>query len=371
MQYDINDLLESHRLNPNDETLLSKIALHYINHIDDKKDLDYLNKAYQTKTTAFTINNYAHHLTVEYGEQEKALEIIKCIDEIPINSFYPYATYAQILFSTGQIDNPNNISQQSHHKIIELSQIALNKFNNLPTEYQYNQFDKKIFLKNNIIVSQIMTGQFDTVHKLFNEIYQDIEFAHKHLSSFHDSNDIYEWHDKILLNHIYFYLSEGNRSNVYRLLALIKQRDNIDDLDIAYVYSLLNDDKSCFELIGLNDPDVFDVNNLNISFDAIWYLIYQHYPTLWLSKIKHEIQTNINWLDEEKRNFNSNWQKSDINNHKDILAFYQGAINHYRRFLTQGKPDKPNTDIKKLLNYFWSCYLFGCSLHHNLPNDDI
>ncbi len=42
-----------------------KIALHYITHIDDKKYLDYLNKAYQAKATAFTINNYAHHLAGE------------------------------------------------------------------------------------------------------------------------------------------------------------------------------------------------------------------------------------------------------------------------------------------------------------------
>ncbi len=155
-----------------------------------------------------------------------------------------------------------------------------------------------------------MAGQFDTIDRLFDDIYQDIEFAHKNLGSFHDLNDIYEWHDKIFLNHVYFYLLDDNHSKVYELLALIKQLDNTDDLDIAYVYSLLNDEKSCFELIGWDNPDTFDIDNLNIGFDAIWYLIYQHYPTLWLSKIKHEIQTKINWLDEERQNFNSNWQKS-------------------------------------------------------------
>lgn len=152
--------------------------------------------------------------------------------------------------STGQIDNPNNISQDRHHKVIELSQIILDKFNDFPTKYQYSQFDKNIFIKNNIIVSQIMTDQFDTIDRWFDDIYRDIEFTHKNLGSFHESNDIYEWCYKIFLNHVYFYLLDDNHSKVYELLILIKQLDNADDLDIAYVYSILNNEKSYFDLIG-------------------------------------------------------------------------------------------------------------------------
>ena len=95
-----------------------------------------------------------------------------------------------------------------------------------------------------------MTGQFDTIDRWFDDIYRDIEFTHKNLGSFHESNDIYEWHYKIFLNHVYFYLLGDNHSKVYELLILIKQLDNADDLDIAYVYSILNNEKSYFELIG-------------------------------------------------------------------------------------------------------------------------
>lgn len=37
MEDDIDELLKSHRLHPNDEMLLSKIALHYIAHLMVKK----------------------------------------------------------------------------------------------------------------------------------------------------------------------------------------------------------------------------------------------------------------------------------------------------------------------------------------------
>ncbi len=368
----LEQLLTAHNNSPHDETILSAIAIYYIHHPDGNKDLDYLKKAYQKKATAVTINNYAYFLAAEYGKYQDALAVISRIHEIKTTDFYPYATHAQILFSTGQIDNPNHISQERHHKIINLSQIALDNFKLLPKQHQYSQFDKCIFLKNNIIISKIMTGQMMNVERLFDELYQDITFAYQNPDVIYQKSDnIDEWHYKILLNHAYYYLLVGKKTNVYELMPLIKLCQNADDLDVASLYALLNDTQNCFDLIGLSNPKTFDIETLHLSHQKIWQLIHQHYPTLWRNKITLELQHEINELNEEKSSFNPSWQDKDIKNHQETLAFHQENIAHHQKLLSQDNPDDVMVDVKSHLGYFWSCYLFGCQAHHNLSGNGI
>ncbi len=78
---------------------ISEIAFYCMENRNGDKDLEYLEKAYQVNPSIENTHNLAYHLMYEYGDKERSLILQKLVLEQKPSSYYPYASYAQMLQS--------------------------------------------------------------------------------------------------------------------------------------------------------------------------------------------------------------------------------------------------------------------------------
>lgn len=341
----LTKLLEQLSKNPNDDELLGQLGIYYTHNPNGDKELYYFKQAYHSNPSIKNTINYAYCLSYEYGEIEKALNIIKNISSLQINHFYYYALYAQLLFT---LEKPNNI--EHYQTIINCCHQALKLFNQLSQEEQSKQCDKKVFIKNNLAITLAKIGQFDGIYQLFDDIYQDI------------SNEAYignDWQFDILLNHVYIAIAQNDITTAHQYLTHIEQLGIYDNIDIAQAYATINDHQKCMALIK------DEIDNIHISWDMIWYEIFKENPDIWKNKIQQELYGDMIWLKEETTSLKLSQDEKEKQTLMDNIQFHQQNIAYFKRLLKQGKPDLPNRKPTNNLRYLYGCYIIGCQIHDN------
>ncbi|ATD64196.1 hypothetical protein ACFPVS_10305 [Neisseria weixii] len=204
-------------------------------------------------------------------------------------SFYPYAAYAQILFTQPDyMDNPVRLSQETHHQIIFYSQKALEKLEHLPADMQELQYLHFIHLKNNIAVSKAILGELVESAKLFEQLAKHTATACE-LPAINVCLEDVEY--RIVRNRIYLALLRSRRSEAYQYLSEAEHHLNADDLDLASIYAYLGDSAQWLKFIDLNDPP-------HDSWQGIWPVIHAEYPQVWLNYLEKEIQQTKVYLHE-------------------------------------------------------------------------
>ena len=347
MNDDLTNLLNQLSQRPNDDDLLGKIALYYIHNPDGDKDLYYLKQAYQTNPNIKNINNYAYWIDYEYGKSEKALDIIKSILSLQVDTFYPYATYAQILFS---LDNESNTDNTKNYQtIIDCCHQALVLFNQLDKDKQDKYFHKKLLIKNNLVITLAKVGQFNDIYQIFDEIYQDMNDK---------SYQNHDWQLTILLNHAYIALMQNDITTARHCLRDIENyMIDYDNCDIAQVYAMINDGQKCMELIKDH------IDKTHISWNRIWYEIFKENPTIWKNKIQEELLGDRIWLKEEITSLKLSQDDQEKQTLMENIQFHEQNIAYYERLLQQGKPDIPNDEPIDHLRCIYGCYLMDCQTH--------
>lgn len=338
MNTKLHQLLEQLAKNPSDDKVLGQLGVYYRNNPDGDKDLYYFKKAYDIHPNVKNAVNYAYCLFYDYGNLEKALDVIEGALSLQVNHFYAYALYAQLLFT---LESPKCL--EHYQKIIDACHQALKLFSQLNQKEQSDKCDKKLFIKNNLAIALAKIGQFDGVYQIFAGIYQDIR-DEAYIGNY--------WQIQILLNHAYIAIAQNHLKTVRSCLYDIEQLGGYDNKDVAEVYAIINDHDKCMALIK------DEIDNIHISWDIIWYEIFKENPTAWKNKIQEELYGDMIWLQEEITSLKLSQDDKERKTLMDNIKFHQKNIAHFKRLLAQGKPDLPNYQASDNLRSIDGCYIF-------------
>lgn len=107
-KHGLDKLIEELKNNPNDLDLMNHTALAYYCTplaCSDNEDMKLLEKAYKSKMTVKSATNLAWQLSVEWGEHERAEEIMDECMTLKPKSFRSYYLYGYILLTNKKYES--------------------------------------------------------------------------------------------------------------------------------------------------------------------------------------------------------------------------------------------------------------------------
>ncbi|MDN3452185.1 MULTISPECIES: hypothetical protein [unclassified Psychrobacter] len=365
-EHDIEKLLEQLEQHPDDDKLLAIIALHYIENPEGNKDLEYLEKAYQTNPSIENTHNLAFWLDHEYGEEERSIQLQEQAIFLQPHSYYPYASYAQMLtFSTNCLkDNFTSKSVECYRKIISYNQLALDKLSNIAVNHKYRHVHKYFYFYNNMACAYVMLDNYEQACEYFAKsmnlmkdlLISDVEI----LPILVLEENIYY----VLLNQIRLHILLGDRANALVLLTEAKQSSSYCELEIAELYARLGDYQTAYE-ISINE-------NVDESWEWIFYAIYQANQENWIDRLTTNYQDKLSLLavyNLEVKRLKLDGTKSlddELNNIKQ----QEIKISKLARMMSSNIYPKPKENIKSTFrSMYCGCLLFGCWIHGCLVDD--
>lgn len=369
MKPDINQLFKQLEQHPNNDKLLAKVALHYIENPEGNKDLEYLEKAYQANPSIENTHNLAFYLMYEYGEDARSLELQQQVLLLQPKSYYPYACYAQMLQS-----NMLFLKGSTSFKSIEQAQeyiqsltITIEKFTLAPVAYQqrhlihlvqmYNNLAYAYrILKNNKTASHCLEQCLDIHGNMTVEDWKNLDFQ----ALFEEEIE------KIQLNMVRILIEDKHIENAKTVLAKIVAKQNYDELDIATEYARVGEYRLVRKMVGDDVP--------NESWDWIWYAIYHADYDKWLKTRKTLLNDEEEWVEDCLVSARESFIKGDLESYEsecESLEVSRQTINKVSAFLETDSQPKPIVFQPDFNNSFFGCLLFGCEAHDNLLDDSV
>lgn len=334
---DFEHLLDLHKANPDNVDLIVQIALCLLENpfYSDENVQYYFKLAYSKQKSIENIHNWAWYIYNEitgYTQQEateKAFNIQKqCIDLKP-KSYMPYLLFAEIL-----------LERKEYEEALCHFNIAIEKTNN-------QQFKNNIL--HNIAVINFHLTNYSKA----------IEFFRKFQT------------DKTLYNLFLCYLQTDTslaNSTLKKLEIVLKNgtAENITNLDVAELYSLIGNHKRSYELI---EKDGF---NFHPSWTELSYSLWQINKPRFLEKVKHEINQNNIIIDEILNEHNhEDWQHLTTKNERyEEIDCLKNENKKLRKLDIQFLNAQPTFNTSNLIKEYTGCLLFGCHKHNNPTKDN-
>ncbi|MDE4454542.1 hypothetical protein [Psychrobacter sp. DAB_AL62B] len=367
--YDIDELLEQLGQHPDDDNLLAIIALYYIENPEGDKDLEYLEKAYQTNPSIENTHNLAFQLNREYWSEEKrGIELQKQALLLQPQSYYPYASYAQMLsFDVGLTDDSFAFKSVEHYQeVIKYCLIAMDKYSNAPLKHRQLYPLIPIGLYNNIACSCTMLDDYDRALSYFLQCIQLLENLNSYDFGAAISQAILDDEKyKLLLNQTRLYILIGNRQQALMLLSQLQKNTQCDNLDIANLYAIIGEYELASEMVS--------DNYIDDSWEWIWYAIYQADQDKWHRMKQVTLENEVKSLAEsqaEAENYRVANELDLLEQENEAIEHTKNVISNIRVRLKADSYHKPDDSIKKeFLRTFFGCLLFGCHVHGNLMDD--
>lgn len=368
MNRNIVQLLEQLKQYPDDDKLLTIIALYYMKNPEGNKDLEYLEKAYQVNPSIENTHNLAFWLYHEYGDENRSLELQRQALLLKPKSYYPYASYILMLtFDIGYTDDSYSDKPIDHYELVlEYCSIALKKFYATSAEQRKEHKFLPVNLYNSIACTYVMLDKYQEASKYFVKAMQgleDIKIGSK--GDIISQSILDEKTYNILLNQIRLQILIGNIQKAVTLLGQLEKNAHYDNLDIANLYARAG----AYDLANKMIPESY----MDDSWELIWYAIYSADKNKWYSMKKSMLDDEIECLSESKIDA----EKYRIDNKLDLLEeenetveYLENIINNRIITLEADNISKPDSSIKtEFHREFFGCLLFGCSLHNGLLND--
>lgn len=167
----------------------------------------------------------------------------------------------------------------------------------------------------------------------------------------------------VLQNQLKLYIILDDLENAKKNLASIQQYEILDNLDIAYLYTLIGDFKTACQTLN-------GEFNFHFTWDWLCYAIWQTDKKVW--------KNYLNALVKEKKSIIKEYQDDLENCQDDEKADIQETIQSHQEDLIQinnyfDTPPTPKLSAKEQclvdLHYFYKCWLFGCEHCGNLADD--
>lgn len=369
-EYGIEKLLDQLEQYPDDDKLLAIIALYYIENPDGDKDLEYLEKAYQTNPSIENTHNLAFWSMYEHGEDERSLRLQKEILKQKPLSYYPYASYAQMIQSTMLFSKESTSfkSDDQAQEYIQCLMIATEKFYAAPISYQQRHLIHILQIYNNIAYAyKLLRDNKKASHYLMQVLKVQQDMNKSDWNNLNFEGLFKEEIDKVQLNLVRIFIAEKNNESAKKVLAEIVKNQSYSKLDVAVEYARLSEYQLVNEIIGDDVP--------NESWDWIWYALYHVDYDKWLrtrkALLKQERQLLEEWLVDVEQSLlkgDSDLYKSKCENIKDsekVIAKVSLMLKMKNHPLPKAcyQPDFENS--------FFGCLLFGCCEHGNLVNDNM
>lgn len=364
--YNIDKLLEQLEWHPNDDKLLAIIALYYIENPEGNKDIEYLEKAYQTNPSIENTHNLAFWLEHEYGEEKRSIKLQKQALLLQPRSYYPYASYAQMLtFSEGcSKDNFVDKSVECYQEIISSSQLALDKLSNIATNHKHSHIHKPFYFYNNIACAHVM---LDNYKQAFEYFAKSMCFMEDLLIADVEALPMLVIEEKVyyvLLNQIRLHILLDNKSSALELLARAKKSSSYCELEVAELYARLGDYQAAYE-VSIDQ-------NINESWQWIFYAIYQVNQKSWLERLETIYQDELELL--TVYNLEAKQLRLDENevseDRLDNIKQQEIKVSELRKMIELNIYSKPREDIKNTFHSMYcGCLLFGCWIHECLIDD--
>ncbi len=359
MNRGIDSLLEQLEQYPDDDKLLAIIALYYIENPEGDKDLEYLEKAYQINPSIENTHNLAFWLDHEYGEPERGLMLQKQVIEKRPQSYYPYASYAQML-----VFNDGIKSAKYYQEIILFNQLAIDKLSNIATNNQQRHTHKYLYFYNNIACAHVMLNNYQ---QAFDSFAKSMQFMERLLISDSISLPILVLEENIyivLLNQIRLHILLDNKSNALELLTKAKQSSSFCELEVADLYARLGEYQSSYEII-INE-------HVHESWEWIFYAIYQTNQKNWHERLKKIHEDELSLLLEVRLEV-----EQLILDNKEVLLDKsidikerEAKVSELANTIRSKTCSKPKEDTQYTFrSMYCGCLLFGCWIHGCLTDD--
>ncbi|WP_230657124.1 hypothetical protein [Psychrobacter sp. I-STPA10] len=378
----INELLEKLQQSPNDDKLLTQIAFYYMQHPDGNKDLEYFNKAYQVSPSIENTHNLASWSYHEYGDKT-ALELQQQVLQKQPKSYYPYVAYAQMLatelehfYSDCHFNKTINASDSIsyYQQIIQNYQLAIQKFSIAPLAHQQRHCHLPSLLYHNRAWAMAMLSDYHQALNQLNKSEQLLNTAvQQHFIDMPNQDMLADTMYKILLNKIRLYIllsreKVDRKKEALQLIEQTKKHPNCDDIDIADLYAQLGEYELSYQTI------IDKVDNIDESWQWIWYAIYQCNKEQWQQLLRKNIDNHLAYIEDLEQQNEQLQAENDLVMLADNLSSIkseQQQLEQKRYQLEYMSQPKPSDKIKHSLQHLHlGCLLFGCPLHGNNINDD-
>nr|WP_317200220.1 hypothetical protein [uncultured Psychrobacter sp.] len=366
--YDIDSLLNQSGKYPTNDKLLSKIAFYYMENPDGNKDLEYLEKAYQINSSIENTHNLAYHLMYEYGDEKRSLSLQKQVLEQQPLSYYPYASYAQMLQSTMVFASDSTTFKSSWQawEYIRCLKIAIDKFSAAPVKYQQRHFIHVIQMYNNLAYAYKVLKDNKTASDYLAQCLQLQQGMTTENWSQLEYQALFEEEvNKVQLNMARILIASNYMQQAKQVLDTIVANQDYDKLDVATEYARLGEYQLVRSMIGNEVPDE--------SWDWIWYAIYQADYNKWLKTRKSLLEEETTQIEESLVAVKQRFLEGDLDAYTSESEIIEEskqtikAVSFMLRKNTHPLPKKcyePDFD-----NSFHGCLLFGCPIHGNLVDD--
>lgn len=329
--------------NPKDTDLINLIAIGYfqVPELNDNyQDYNYFKKAYETKKTIKSINNFSWFLYFEWSEiewrlntnngQERAIEIQKEAIELNPVSYIPYYLLGYML-----LDQNKPKEALIHLKMAELKSDRLD-------------------IKHNISICYAKMGEYEKSLAYLEKI--PLEKDHEYESIF----------DKAKINILLGQIDKVNEI-IKILISKIDYEDSnyhVDELQLAELCFEIGDFKLASQIIedyGFTSFGINDWKNLGYSLNQIK-------PELYNKITDNEIREYKTWINEIENN-HEDWSEYSPKENLESINDYNQEIEIREKRKIEFK--KPVTNLKEeLLPTYCYCLMFDCRLHENQFDDN-
>ena len=372
MTQDIKVLLSQLADHPNDDKLLAKIALYYIENPDGNKDLAYLEKAYQINPTIENTHNLAFWLYHEYGECERALLLQKQVMAQQPQSYYPYVSYAQMLLTQNKNeegslklkDTTPKVAER-YQKIISSYQLALSKINNLPIDQHPYHYERAFYCLNNMGYACVMLDDYKQAVNYFDQALAAICELFSEHNQATPTGRLEEQQFKILLNKVRLYIVLKDKNKALELLKEARQNGQRCHLDIAQLYAMLGEYALADKLVGKEQ--------IHESWTWIWYAIFQSDPKKWRLMLAEALENERVLLQDAKleaERLLSEDKQSDWMEQLESINESEATIARLKARLIADSQPKPSSHLKPYFySFYFGCLLYGCERHLGLADD--
>ena len=366
--YNIDKLLEQLEWHPNDDKLLAIIALYYIENPEGNKDIEYLERAYQTNPSIENTHNLAFWSMYEHGENERSLKLQKQVLEQNPSSYYPYASYAQMLqsdmlFSRNSTSFKSNKQAQEYIRCLVM---AAEKFLDTSVEYQQRYLIHLVQIYNSLAYAYKVLKDDK---KAFSYLMQCIKIQEGMNTDDWNSLEFQalfeEEMNKVRLNIVRILIASKHSEEAKSVLAEIAQTETYDELDVAVAYARLGEYQLVNEMIGDDVPSE--------SWDWIWYAIYHVDYDKWCKTRKLLLKEEEEMVEEFLVRAEQSFLKDDLDSYESECESIENSRHVIKKISFM--LEKDNQPVPKEIfqpdfeNSFFGCLLFGCHVHGNLMDD--
>ncbi len=359
MNRDIDQLLEQLKQYPDDDKLLAIIALYYMENPEGDKDLEYFEKAYQINPSIENTHNLAFWLHHEYGEPERGLMLQKQVIEKNPQSYYPYASHAQMLVFSDGIK-----SAKCYQEIVLFNQLSIDKLSNIATNNQQLHTHKYLYFYNNIACAHVMLNNYQQAFDYFTK---SMRFMERLLTGDSLSLPVLVLEEniyRVLLNQIRLHILLDNKSNALELLNKAKKNSSFCELEIAELYARLGEYQSAYE-VTINEY-------IDDSWEWIFYAIHQTNQKNWHERLKKIHADELSLLIEfrlQEEQLILDGKEVSLDKSIDIKE-REVRVNKLANMMVSKVCFKPKEDIKSTFcSMYCGCLLFGCWIHKCLTDD--